>query len=142
MKKMIPLLLVSAILFSCSKTATVDPAPTTDPPAPPALSAKFSIMNTINNDGVKEGDDIPVDNQSANAVSYQWELKYLATGNITTYTDKKPVLNLGCGDWTVKLTVTGSNGATASSSAPLLVYCKGRNAGGKDNHTHTGHTGE
>jgi PKD repeat protein len=134
-------LLLAVIVSGCSKSSNSNtPASAkVETPAPPALSAKFSVTNTINNDGVKEGDDVKFENQSVSAVSYLWDFGYGFTS-----TEKSPVFQFGCGNRSVTLTVTGADGSSISFTKDLLVYCKGKNAGGKNanGQAHTGNTGE
>ncbi|NOT52108.1 MAG: hypothetical protein HOP10_12620 [Chitinophagaceae bacterium] len=130
------LFLHTFIVIGCSKSSNNN-APVKE--EAPALSAKFNVTLTMNNDGVKEGDDVLLVNQSAGAASYRWEF-----GNGFSSTEKSPVYQFGCGTANIKFTVTGANGVSASSTKSLLVYCKGKNNGGKiDNngHMHTGDTG-
>jgi PKD repeat protein len=133
------LLLLAVIVSACSKSSK-NTTPVKEEVVVPVLTAKFAVTYTINNDGVKEGDNVPLENQSVNAVSYLWDF-----GNGFTSTEKNPVNQFGCGTLPVKLTVTGSTGATATFTKDLLVYCKGKNNGGRsgnDGHVHTGITGE
>jgi PKD repeat protein len=133
------LFLLTVIVSGCSKTSDKTSVKE-EISAPPSLSAKFDVTLTINNDGVKEGDNVPLNNQSVSAVSYRWDF-----GNGFSSTEKSPVYQFGCGTANIKLTVTGSDGATATYTKDLLVYCKGKNQGGKsapDGHIHTGITGE
>ncbi|HMU47605.1 MAG TPA: PKD domain-containing protein [Chitinophagaceae bacterium] len=142
MKNLIPFLLFSAIIaIGCNKNSAsnlpVKEETTTSPAT--ALSAKFNVTLTVNEDGVKEGDDIPFENQSTGGVSYRWDFS-----NGYTSSEKNPVFQFGCGTVTIKLTVTSANGTTSEFTKDLLVYCKGKNVGGKnaDGHVHTGNTGE
>jgi PKD repeat protein len=134
------LCLLTVIVSSCSKNSNSNTPVKEETPVLTAPLAKFSVTYTINNDGVKEGDDVRLDNQSVNAVSYLWDF-----GNGTTSTEKSPVYQFACGNMNVKLTIIGENNSTAVFTKDLLVYCKGKNVGGKadDNgHIHTGNTGE
>ncbi len=134
------LFLLTVIVSGCSKSSNNNVPIKEEAVHQPALSAKFDVTLTINNDGVKEGDDVTFNNQSLSAVSYLWEF-----GNGFTSTEKSPTYQFGCGNANIKLTVTGANGATALFTRDLLVYCKGKNAGGKiddTGHIHTGNTGE
>jgi hypothetical protein len=134
------LFLLTVIVSGCSKNSNSNAPVKQEVPAPPALSAKFDVTLTMNNDGVKEGDDVQLNNQSVSAVSYHWRF-----GNGFSSTEKNPIYQFSCGNASIELTVTGTNGATAKFSKDLLVYCKGKNIGGKsapDGHIHTGNTGE
>jgi hypothetical protein len=134
------LLLLTVIVSGCSKGSNNN-APTKEvAPVPASPSAKFAVTLTINNNGVKEGDDVKFDNQSVNAASYLWDF-----GNGVTSADKSPTVTFACGQTSVKLTATATTGAISVYTNDLLVYCKGKNAGGKmdaNGHVHTGNTGE
>ena len=135
MKSILFTALLIVIISSCNKQTNADFL--INQLAVITPKAKFSVCYTMNNDGVKEGEQTTFYNQSLNEVSYAWDF-----GNGMTSIEKDPVITFSCGQFPVKLTVTGVDGRTDVYRKDLLVYCRGRNAGGRDNHVHTGISGE
>jgi len=104
-------------LLSCTKQSLFDMMPLNVAAPNPALSASFSINNP--NSTVNEKSPVFLTNHSTNAVSCYWEF-----GNGNTSTEAVPNLSYQkCGIYTIKLTVTGSDGSTKTAQHEITSLC-------------------
>ena len=107
--KIIIALFMLAAFSGCKKQDTIASA---------TPESSFKVTNQSNNT-VSEGMILKLSNQSVNAVSYRWDF-----GNGMTSDKASPnFYYVMHGDYTIRLTVTGANGKTATSAYPVTVLC-------------------
>lgn len=114
MKKMLFAMGIGLMLCSCNVDDEVQQDAQTDTSA---TVADFKLTNP--DELIKEGTYLDLVNTSHNAKSYLWDL-----GDGTTSTDAAPHhLYPKCGTYTIKLTVTDSNGEQTSVEKPVDIFC-------------------
>lgn len=106
MKKISLILLLSAGLLSCKKEV-----------AQPLSTAEFTFNGNADKPPFLVGMDIPITNNSTNAVSYLWDLGYGKTS-----TDKEPIFDSDkAGTFTVSLTAANADGKLTTSKQQVQV---------------------
>ncbi len=115
MKKIITISFSSLLLMTaCNKKADTAAVHEDEP------IALFTISNLVSPGVAMERRILSISNESKNSVSYQWEFDKFC--NSTSRVPEYSFLTCG-GPFTVKLTVTGKSGKTASFTQLIKVNC-------------------